>query len=348
MKSLVKVVLLLLKWAVLLIIGLELLAFAIVSISNYIIYGHIRDGSRAIYDPYTLFRSSSGVRHTTSFCPQPGKATKTIWMFGGSTMRGSTENDDATIASYLAKEINELNLNTCWSVVNYGENSYNSLMEVQYLQKELIQNDYQPDIVLFYDGANDCVYFAQHRTAEGHHGYRRAKGLIESYYKSFFGVFKALNAAYYASFTKELHDKLMQVQFDINPSSPEFQEHVKQVGKRYTYVNRISACFGAHFLLFWQPAQWVENQEVMVEVREKESRHFINTERFASMRNNFLTTYEALEHSLTDRPYFVDFRNVLTSRQTVGYMPDGVHLTDTGRELVARGMLQVLLQRGLL
>ena len=203
-------------------------------------------------------------------------------------MRGSTENDDATIASYLAKEINGLNLNTCWSVVNYGENSYNSLMEVQYLQKELIQNDYQPDIVLFYDGANDCVYFAQHRTAEGHHGYRRAKGLIESYYKSFFGVFKALNAAYYASFTKELHDKLMQVQIDINPSSPEFQEHVKQVGETlHLCESHLRLLRRTFYLLFWQPAQWVENQEVMVEVREKESRHFINTERFASMRNNF-------------------------------------------------------------
>ena len=84
MKSLVKVVLLLLKWAVLLIIGLELLAFAIVSISNYIIYGHIRDGSRAIYDPlYVVPQLQRMCATTTSFCPQPGKATKTIWMFGG-------------------------------------------------------------------------------------------------------------------------------------------------------------------------------------------------------------------------------------------------------------------------
>lgn len=277
MKTLGKALLFIVKWLIILVVSVEILSFAIISVSNFIIYGHIREGSRALYDAYSLFRSSEGVRETVNVCPQEGKETRVIWMFGGSTTRGDTAAEAGTIPSLLARRVNELDQDTCWSVVNFGENSYNSLLEVQYFQKQLIRHDRYPDIVLFYDGANDSVYFAQHRTTEGHHGYRRTSGLIESYYRSFFGVFKALNAAFYASFTKELYDKLMQVQVSIDPQSPALQKHVEQVTRRYNFVNKVAACYGAHFLVFWQPAQWVETQEVLVEVREKESRHFITT-----------------------------------------------------------------------
>lgn len=348
MKTLGKILFFLLKWALVLVVGVELLAFAIVAVSNFVIYGHIREGSRAVYDPYTLFRSSEGVRDTVNVCHQPDRQTRLIWLFGGSTARGSTEDDAKTIASLLVQELNRTSSDICWDVVNFGENSYNSLLEVQYFQKQLIKSDRRPDIVLFYDGANDSVYFAQHRTTEGHHGYRRARGLIESYYKSFFGVFKALNAAFYASFTKELYDKFTQVQVPVEPDDPKLEQHAREVLERYNFVNKVSACYGAHFLVFWQPAQWVETDEVMVEVREKESKHFINTERFASMRENFLTVYGALEQTLEQRPYFVDFRNVLASRKEVAFKPDGVHLTDYGRQMVAKAMVERLRQRGLL
>lgn len=348
MKTLGKAIFFLLKWVIILVVGVELLAFAIVSVSNYIIYGHIREGSRAIYDPYTLFREFEGPRTTPNVCPQPGKETRLIWMLGGSTTRGNTKEDAVTIPSFLARELNAQSPEYCWEVLNFGENSFNSLLEVQYFEELLIQRDRYPDIVLFYDGANDSVYFAQHRSTEGHHGYRRARGLIESYYKSFFGAFKALNAAFYASSIKELYDKLMQVQFEIDPDGPELRTHVEQVERRYNFVNKVSACYGAHFLVFWQPTQWVETDEVMVEVREKEGKHFINTERFASMRDNFLTVYGALENGLEPRPYFVDFRNVLAQRKEVAFKPDGVHLTDYGREMVAKAMVAVLQQRGVL
>lgn len=345
MKTLGKALYFLIKWVVILVIGVELLAFAVISVSNFVIYGHIREGSRALYDPYTLFRSSEGLRPTANVCPQQGKETRLIWMFGGSTTRGSTLDDASTIPSLLAQELNSKGGDICWEVVNFGQNSYNSLLEVQFFEKQLMMQERYPDVVLFYDGANDSVYFAQHRTTDGHHGYRRARGLIESYYNSFFGVFKALNAAFYASFTKELYDKFMQVQVPIKKDSPALQEHVQQVNKRYNFVNKVAACYGAHFLVFWQPTQWVETQEVMVEVHEKESKHFINTERFASMRQNFLTVYGALENSLQQRPFFVDFRNTLASRKEVAFKPDGVHLTEYGRLMVAKAMAAALRQR---
>ena len=39
-----------------------------------------------------------------------------------------------------------------WTVRNFGVNSYNSLFEAKYLQKLLIEEDEQPDVIVFMDG----------------------------------------------------------------------------------------------------------------------------------------------------------------------------------------------------
>ncbi len=348
MKALFKALFFVVKWLLLLVLGVEMICFIFISVSNYIIYGHIREGSRVVYDPYTLFRNVSGLRPTTPCTAPPGSRELTIWVFGGSTTRGQTDDPDTTIPSYLSQNLNQINPSVCHNVVNFGENSYNSLLEVKSFQKQLITRNDTPDLVIFYDGANESVYFAQHRSTEAHHGYRRAKALIESYHKNFFGVFKSLNAAIQASFAKELYDKLMQVQVPIDPDSPDLREHVELVGKRYSFVNKVASCYGAHFLVFWQPTQWVEQGEVIVEVSEKEKRHFVNTDRFSNMRENFNTVYGAILDDLKSKPYFVNFRDVLVSRKEVAYQPDGVHLTAYGRELVAKAMVQTLRSRGIL
>ena len=127
-------------------------------------------------------------------------------------------------------------------------------METKYLQKLLAEGATPaPQVIIFYDGANDSWYFAQYRTPYAHHGYRRVRGLIESYYRSFFGLLKPLNAALYASFSKELYDKVMQTLIPLDPETPSFQEFLDFTEKRYYYVQKLAAAHGARFFLFWQP-----------------------------------------------------------------------------------------------
>ncbi len=336
-----------LKWVFFIALGIELVAFAVISISNYIIYGHIREGSRAMYDAYTLFRSSEDVRPTRA-CPNIGATQRlVVWMFGGSTMRGSTDDNDKTIPSYLSAALNRAD-GPCYDITNFGENSFNSLLESKYLEKQLIENPQHPDLIVFYDGVNDSIYFAQHRSAYGHHGFRRVNALIESYHKNFFGVFKSINAAVLASFSKELLDKLNQIEFTIDPADQELQRHLDLTEKRYEFINKVAGCYNARFLLFWQPALWAETCDIAFDVRAQEQKEFINTDRFANMKNNFSTVYNALYERLQNKPYFIDMRNVLCARKALAYKPDGVHLTDLGREMVARQMFEVLHERSLL
>ena len=42
------------------------------------------------------------------------------------------------------------------------------------------------------------------------------------------------------------------------------------------------------------------------------------------------------------KPYFVDFRNVLTSRRQPVYESDGIHLNPTGDAMLAKNLVQFL------
>ncbi len=347
MKAFFDVLFWILKWVILLLFGLELFSFVVIGISNYVTYGHFREGSVVKYDAHSLFRDMEGVRPTVS-CKERSEPVFLIWMFGGSTMRGQTDDDSRTIPSQLSCILNQSG-SYYYEIKNFGENSYNSLLEVQRMQRLLIEEEKKPDLIIYYDGANDCMYFSQHRTPYAHYGYRREKAMIESYYKSFFGMFKALNAMVYSSFTKELYDKLTHVAVKIEPDSEQLAAMLKVVPERYDYVNKIAHCYGAGFAVFWQPSLWVDNEVAPAKaIGEKEKTFFPFQDAAGTLKNNFSITYEGLEDHLKDKDYFIDFRNILNSRTQMAYTKDGVHLTDYGRKLVAMGMAHELEERDLL
>jgi hypothetical protein len=334
------------KWLIVAALCLEILSFLAITASNFILYGRLREGGRAIYDPYTLFLQEEGVRPTAnnSHSQDEGK-NRILWLFGGSTMRGATPSDNKTIPSFLAGLLNSNQQDLHFTVVNFGVDSFNSLLETKYLQKLLIESSEMPDFIIFYDGANDASYFAQHRDPYGHHGYRRARSLIESYYRSWFGLLKPLNAAIYSSFSKELYDKINQVLVPLEADSPALKELVTEAEKRYDHVNKLAKCYGAEFILFFQPILWVEECQVSPVIRNAEKDSIVDAERFSTMRQNFATPYLAFLDHLNGKPYFVNFRNVLCRREVAAYQPDGVHLTDAGRRMIAEHMYSVLKQR---
>lgn len=346
MKRLLRWVAGLIKWAIIVVLGIELLSFVIVSGSNFVVYGQLREGSRAVYDPYTLFLQTPAIRPTAynALSPDPGK-NRTIWMFGGSTMRGSTDDDAATIPSFVAQQLNLPADGLRFTVVNFGIDSFNSLLEAKYLEKALIESIPRPDIVVFYDGANDAKYFVEHRTADGHHGYRRVQALIESYYRSWFGLLKPINAAIYASFTRELYDRLNQVAFPLDPAAPELQRMVEKAEQRYDFVDRLISALGARFVLIWQPMLWTEGCAVSPAAAQAEKTVLIDSDRLETMRRNFTTVYGALAERLSSKPYYTSFAGVLCGRTQPLYRPDGVHLNDEGRRAVAHAMSRMLSER---
>ncbi len=335
------------KWLIAVALMLEIASFLTITLSNYWIYGQLRDGERVNYDPYALFITDGYPRRTLNNPPQPVKGRDRIfWLFGGSTMAGATDHDDRTIPSFLAGVLNQEEPRLPAYLINFGEPSFNSLMETKYLQKALIERRAQPpEVIIFYDGANDATYFAQTRMPNGGHlGYEKVQGLIESYSHSFFGIFKPLYAALYASFTHELYDKINQGVIAIMPDAPSLQQFVDAVEARYDYVNQSAAGAGARFLLVWQPCWWVETAPVASEVKKREEAEIILGRHFA-LRHNFEVINHALVARLREKPYFLDFQNVLCGRKELAYQSDGIHLLDAGRKMVAARLGQVIKER---
>jgi lysophospholipase L1-like esterase len=338
MKRISRTLLIFLKWLIAGIVMVEIASFLAISLSNYWIYGQLRDGERVNYDPYALFLE--GVRPTINN-PDPGKEVLTVWLFGGSTMRGATDYDDRTIPSFLARIWNQEEPQLPAAMVNFGEDGFNSLMETKYLQKLLIDGR-APALITFFDGANDCAYFAQQRTPDAHQGYERVRGLIEDYHRSLFGLLKPLNAAMWSSFTHEFYDKFRQGVIRIDPEDPVMRQFVDSCEKRYDYVHKIAASFGAKFLLIWQPCWWAETEPVAAQVSNQEA---LILGKRSALRHNFVVTYQALVGRLEKKPYFINYQNMLCSRTEPVYQADGIHLQDNGRNIVARQIRETLKER---
>ncbi|MCL4501246.1 MAG: SGNH/GDSL hydrolase family protein [Deltaproteobacteria bacterium] len=326
------------KWLIIGLVMVEAASFLAISLSNYWVYGQLRDGDLVHYDPYALFLE--GVRPTRNN-PPPEKSALTVWMFGGSTMRGACDRDDRTIPSFLAKIWNQEEQQLPATFVNLGEDGFNSIMETKYLQKLLIEKS-PPNLILFYDGGNDSAYFAQHRTPYAHQGYERIRGMIEDYHRSFFGLLKPLNAAMWSSFTHEIYDKMREGIIRIDPESPALRQYVDSCEKRYDFLNKLSASFGAKFLLIWQPCWWAETEPVSPQVRASEK---IIMSKKSALRDNFVAVYHAQVNRLKDKPYFINFRNIVCSRTEPVYQPDGLHMLDTGRKLMAQHFDEILKDR---
>ncbi|MBF0530009.1 MAG: SGNH/GDSL hydrolase family protein, partial [Deltaproteobacteria bacterium] len=312
-----------------------------ITASNYIIYGHMREGPRAIYDPYTLYLMSSGIRPTLNNPPADDGRDVLIWLFGGSTMRGSSEDDGKTMASQLALRLNSGEKDRRFRVVNLGMDSFNSLMETKFLQKMLIESPRPPRLIVFYDGANEATYFLQGFNPYGHHGYRRVESLIESYYHSWFGALKPLNSALYGSFTLELYDKIHQTVLPVTMNNEQLDKLVTITTQRYEFIQKTAGCYGADFLLVWQPILWIESCQPADEVRQTEG-DLVKLARFLPMRENISTVYRTLEKNLGNRPYFNRFGDVLCGRQKAAYLKDGVHLTDDGDRLIAEALAKLI------
>jgi lysophospholipase L1-like esterase len=343
-----KTVIKVLKWAVIGVLCLEALSFAVITTTNWIIYGNLREGPKAVYDPYALFLMGNGVWPTANIAVAENhpELSKVIWFFGGSTMRASAAPYSRSIPSLVAKALNDKNKPYAFNCFNFGVNSFNSLLESKYLEKQFIEFPIRPNLVVFYDGANDANYFAVQKTPYAHEGRERVQGVIESYYKSGYGILKPLNAAYFASFTRELLEKLLYTATPVDPDSPALAAFVELTIKRYDFIDRLCAAEGAAFLLALQPVYWVENcpsANPAVAAEEKET--ILGRKTFPHVRENFMTVYAALEKALAGKPYFVNLRDCLCARNAPVYTADGVHNTDAGREGIVAALLPAIRAR---
>jgi hypothetical protein len=115
------------------------------------------------YHPFVMWRTSplelplmnvdqNGVRRT---CWVSGDPKTRIFAIGGSAMWGWMVPDSSTIPSCMQKELNSISAFPV-SITNLSQNAWVSTQEISELILRLRSGDV-PDLVIFYDGANDML-----------------------------------------------------------------------------------------------------------------------------------------------------------------------------------------------
>jgi len=101
----------------------------------------------------------NGWRLTTD---QPKKATKNIYLYGGSTVQNHEVPNSYTIASYLQRLLNSTE--ETYRVHNRGFTTVVTSQQLEFLRKERLK---QGDIVVFYDGGNNQWQSVAYNNSKG-------------------------------------------------------------------------------------------------------------------------------------------------------------------------------------
>lgn len=128
-------------------------------------FAEMRAARKEAYTPYVVWRSrpfdgefihidDEGNRSTYRAAPSGSGEALRIWLFGGSVIWGLGAPDSLTVSSQLARQI-ENTWGVDAEVRNLGEIGFVNTQEIVLLIREL-QRGRRPDVVVFFDGANDA------------------------------------------------------------------------------------------------------------------------------------------------------------------------------------------------
>lgn len=126
-----------------------------------------RAGQGTLFDPLQAWRPHNLYRHLDltsryvnvvdgarrTWQPPPCDCTPVrVWVYGGSATFGLNQRDDHTVASELAKVAHREGI--ALAISNRGQMGHHQWLEAERFAWDLAQEP-PPDLVLFYDGAND-------------------------------------------------------------------------------------------------------------------------------------------------------------------------------------------------
>jgi GDSL-like Lipase/Acylhydrolase family len=277
-----------------------------------------------------------------------GRPVLRVFAFGGSTTWGAGARDDFTIPSLLAKQFAS-NPRYNVEVSNFGQMGWVTSQELLYLYRLLARGE-RPDLVIFYDGVNDCFLGYQNGIAGlTQNEFLRADefGLLGSstgrkrlYWTA---IRTALMSTGLADLIKLLSGKgegnverreikpVSTLAYLASPRDFEGNAAVEQdIVDVYLFNKQIVETLGRRFgfrsLFYWQPVIYSKRPLTAFE------RHFLGAD---SRQEFFSGTYKrvaAVAHS--DGVH--DISGILDRDQT--YFIDPWHITEAGNEIVAQRM----------
>jgi hypothetical protein len=288
-----------------------------------------------------------GLRQTWNGIVNTGSSeTKSsrIFMFGGSAMLGAGAPDEEAIPSLLAKMLTqEYGFNV--KVTNFGTGGYVTTQEVIALLREL-QRGNIPDLVIFYDGANDIFSTFQNRGVGGipqnesnrerEFNLLRPEMIRRLYKETLLATFTSSSTyLVVSSLVRRITGRdLLSLEWDASvvPPPDQVSSEVVRVYKwNVTFVKNIGRVYGFKTLFYLQPVIYGKDKPTPYEQQLVEEQK--------SMAPYYVGATNAVKVQLSNVEDFHDIGDVF-SGDTKPYFIDSVHITGAGNEIVARRMLK--------
>lgn len=270
-----------------------------------------------------------------------------VFTFGGSAMWGVGARDDFTIASCLARTLDEKGI-PC-EVTNFGESGYVSTQGVIALLLQLRDGNI-PDLVIFYDGVND-IYSAYQQQVAGlpQNEFHRALEFNLSQPKGY----RSLRATFIRRMVGELsmvrlaHNLLRKVGIEAKPAdSATRQDAVANPAVNDTLLWEVLAvyeanvrvvrvlgqAYGFEALFYWQPTVFGRERPTPFEQKVQQGivalQPYCETMYKLVQQDDFCRAHDGLFHDMTgifsqvQQPIFIDW----------------CHISEWGNEQIAEKM----------
>jgi hypothetical protein len=301
------------------------------------------------YKPYTVWRSrpfhgqavnieEDGLRRTYHSHCQAKEFT--IWLFGGSTMRGNGSPDWGTIPSQLAEMFEQAGQPAC--VRNFGEGAWVSTQEMTQLMLALKSETRKPNLVIFYDGANDTYVPYQSGKADVHMNFETIKNQFEGQRSVRDGGFGYLLQTNTVQFIFSLVAKSAQHEGDRPVPNSDLEGLAKASVKNYfanmDVVEGLSHQYGFNYAFFWQPVVYTSHKTLAGE--EQQIRQSKKLRNLASWVPQMYDEVHGQQ-----RPHFYDLTNTFDQASESLFL-DWCHVTMTGNQLIARRIFEVIRPNG--
>ncbi len=303
--------------------------------------------------------NEEGIRNTINPDINFQKDTRTIFLFGGSTMAGTGVPDEFTIPSLLSKYLNKKG-DISYNVTNFGTGSFILEQDMQLFFDE-IRKGHLPDTAVFYHGANDAyagVYSPGKPT-----WYLGSEGLQDKFYYMKSSIwYKELHTYRLLELIKKRLFRLLNLSTaDTTPTNAKnsefylddyqqkaghFLEHYQETLR---LINNVCNSYGIDTIFIWQPILMYGNkrlnefEESMVNNPALLSIGTFRTKDGIYQKKALETTYHLVEKaSFLEFPNFYNFSHVFDRSGDEPLYIDWVHLGPKGNSIVAQQINKII------
>jgi lysophospholipase L1-like esterase len=254
---------------------------------------------------------------------------KVIWMFGGSTIFGFGVPDAETVPSHLSRELNSSGP-ACFVILNAGVEGYVTNQE---LLLEALKTGQRPDMVIFYDGANEGEAATSPEIQVPHLEFERVKARIEGTLPSKLDFVQNSNSLGLA--------RAIGRRFKRNRSSaaPPADLAARAAAALDNYeantrvVRSLGQAYNFKVFCFWQPSLAFDGKP-LAPFEQQLQRHILDSKSFKILK---AVNEEAARRSLRGGD-FVFLGQVFDSVKEPLYIDQYMHLGPRGNRIVAQAI----------